>query len=159
MLTNQSAVARGMLTENGLAILHENLIQQLKAFGSGLDAIYYCPHHPDGVAAGYNHACSCRKPKRGLLDLAMREYPIDLSRSIFIGDSPRDLFLDAGPAAGRLLVETGHTIDDSSGADAVVPSIVEATEWVVKRYGHPLPTAPGTQQPSGTDENSPPSRG
>ena len=134
VLTNQSAVARGMLTEKGLAILHEGLVQQLSTHGGGLEAIYYCPHHPDGIAAGYNHVCSCRKPKRGLLDLAMREHSIDLSRSIFIGDSRRDLFLDAGPSAGRLLVETGHSLENCSGADAVVPSIVEAVDWVIERF-------------------------
>ena len=145
VLTNQSAVARGMLTEQGLALLHESLIHQLSAFGAELDAIYYCPHHPDGIAAGYNHVCSCRKPKRGLLDLAMSEHSIDLSRSIFIGDSRRDLFLDAGPAAGRLLVETGHSLEDCSGADAVVPSIVEAVDWVTERFGQDISTATGNR--------------
>jgi hypothetical protein len=103
--------------------------------GGGLDAIYHCPHHPEGTAVGYNFECSCRKPKRGLLDMALSEHPIDLSRSIFIGDSLRDLFLDAGPAAGRLLVRTGHPIQDTTGADAVVPSIAEAAEWILQRFG------------------------
>ena len=135
VLTNQSAIARGMLTEEELADLHGHLNRQLNAMGGGLDAIYYCPHHPEGSAVGYSFACSCRKPKRGLLDMALEEHPIDLSRSIFIGDSLRDLFLDAGPAAGRLLVRTGHPIKDTSGADAVVPSLVEATEWILERFG------------------------
>lgn len=135
VLTNQSAVARGMLTEEGLAELHAHLVRQLNASGGGVDAIYYCPHHPEGIAVGYNHVCSCRKPKQGLLDMALKEHGIDLSRSIFIGDALRDLFVDAGPAAGRLLVQTGHAIGDTTGADAVVPSLVEATEWILERYG------------------------
>ncbi len=151
VLTNQSAVARGMLSEEELAGLHEHMLRQLHVAGGDLDDIYYCPHHPEGSAAGYAFPCACRKPARGLLDLALTEHPVDLSRSIFIGDSPRDLFAQAGPVAGRLLVRTGKPIVDDSDADAVVPGLVEATEWILERFGRRAVTIPGEPTPASGD--------
>ena len=134
VLTNQSAVARGMLTEEELAELHEHMDRQLAVSGGSVDGIYYCPHHPDGSAVGYNHRCACRKPGRGLLDLALLEHPVDLSASIFIGDSPRDLFPEVGPVAARILVETGHPLVDASAADIVMPSVAEAASWILQHF-------------------------
>ena len=138
LLTNQSAVSRGYLSEEELGMLHEHLLRELHSQGGDLEAIYYCPHHPDGDAVGYNHACACRKPARGLLDLAVQERNLDVSSSIFIGDSPRDLFLDAGPAAARILVQTGLSIDDTSGADHVATDITDAIEWILERFPKPV---------------------
>src|SRR5262245_20108485 len=70
VLTNQSGVARGLFDEETLDRLHADLQRKLAAQGGGVDAIYYCPHHPDGKAVAYRHVCACRKPGRGLLDLA-----------------------------------------------------------------------------------------
>src|SRR5215470_9248444 len=104
VLTNQSAIARGLYDEEHLERLHADLQRKLAAQGGAVDAIYYCPHHPEGKAVAYAFACTCRKPGRGLLDLAVREHDIDLARSVFIGDAPRDMFPDAGPARARILL-------------------------------------------------------
>ena len=131
ILTNQSAVARGMLSEERLAELHAHLASALAAQGGEFDDLFYCPHHPDGVHVAYSFVCNCRKPARGLLDQALAAHDIDLSRSVFIGDSPRDLFVDAGPCHARILVRSGHALDDTSAADRVTPSITEAVDWLV----------------------------
>ncbi len=107
--TNQSAVARGMLSEDGLAAVHARLKEMLAAEGARLDGIYYCPHLPDGSVADYARVCDCRKPAPGLLQQAARDLGIDLPASAMIGDGLRDL--QAGMAAGcsRLfLVRSGH---------------------------------------------------
>ena len=150
VLTNQSAVARGMLDEERLGELHDALSARLRCDGGTWDALYYCPHHPAGKAIGYDFPCRCRKPARGLLDLAAALHDVDLSRSYFVGDAVRDLFVDAGPAAGRILVLTGHSLDDVSGADAVLPSVVEAVDWILHDFAaEPSDTADGELEADG----------
>lgn len=131
VLTNQSAVARGLIDEEGLVGLHEFLGKRLAGEGGHLDDIFYCPHHPDGVARAYAFACECRKPGHGLLQQAMARYAVNLSASVFVGDSPRDLFSGAGPCRARVLVQSGHALGDTSAADLIVPSLVEAVDYVV----------------------------
>ncbi len=131
VLTNQSAVARGLLTEEDLGLLHEDLAIKLSRGGGSVDAIYYCPHHPDGQAVGYSYPCACRKPARGLLDLAVAEHRIDLSRSAFIGDRARDLFPGIGPTGPRILVASGHALGDVGAADHVAVNLQAAVEWLL----------------------------
>jgi len=132
VLTNQSAVARGLLTEEDLGLLHEDLRRKLARDGGDIDALYYCPHHPEGRAVGYAFACQCRKPARGLLDLAVAEEDVDLARSAFIGDSPRDLFPSVGPTGPRILVTSGHPLQDAGGADHVAPNLAAAVDWLLE---------------------------
>ncbi len=102
VITNQSAIGRGMLTETGLSAIHRELKHQLSAYNASIDAIYYCPHHPDG-----KDNCTCRKPAPGMILRAANEHNIDLAGSIMIGDNATDL--EAGWNAGcrAALVRTG----------------------------------------------------
>lgn len=133
VLTNQSAVARGLLDEERLGALHAHLARHLEAAGGGWDALYYCPHHPDGSDLAYRFRCACRKPARGLLDLALEQHAIDLSRSVFIGDSPRDLYPGVEPVGSRILVESGHPLDQREGADHVASDLTTAVDWLLNR--------------------------
>lgn len=133
VLTNQSAVARGLLDEQELERLHAELQARLVSGGGGFDALYYCPHHPEGRAVGYAFACTCRKPARGLLDLALARHAIDLSRSAFIGDSPRDLFRDVPGAGPRILVRSGHPLPEDGCADHVADDLPAAVDWLLAR--------------------------
>ena len=98
MVTNQSAVARGMLTEQTLLAIHDRLKSLLAEQGAYLDQIYYCPYHPDGAVEQYRRDSELRKPSPGMLRLAARELDIDLAGSWLIGDDQRDI--EAGRAAG-----------------------------------------------------------
>ena len=133
VLSNQSGVARGLFTEEDLARLNDDLEHKLVREGGGIDGLYYCPHHPQGKAAAYAYACTCRKPGRGLLDLALVEHPVDMSRSAFIGDSPRDLFPDAGPVRARILVRSGHALPPDAKADFVARDLAAAVDWLLAR--------------------------
>ena len=73
VVTNQSGVARGFLTETDLQRMNLELEEQI-----GVDAVYYCPH--------LDQSCNCRKPKTGMIDLAKADFDIDLSRSWLVGD-------------------------------------------------------------------------
>jgi D,D-heptose 1,7-bisphosphate phosphatase len=96
--TNQSAVARGIVSEKVLGEIHNRLRQLLTERGAHLDQIYYCPYHPDGVIPKYCKESDWRKPNPGMLLAASDEMDIDLSQSWKIGDSSRDI--EAGLRAG-----------------------------------------------------------
>jgi D-glycero-D-manno-heptose 1,7-bisphosphate phosphatase len=91
LITNQAGIARKKMTVSDLLNIHENMQSELAAENAKIDAIYYCPH-------GWDENCLCRKPKPGMLLQAQKDFSIDLTRTIFIGDDERDEA--AGQAAG-----------------------------------------------------------
>lgn len=91
VVTNQPGIARGMMKEEDLDLIHKNMEEELKKEGVKIKSIYACLH-------GWNDECSCRKPKPGLLFKAARENHLDLTKAIFIGDGERDI--KTGEAAG-----------------------------------------------------------
>ena len=99
IITNQSAINRKLLTNNGLNEIHNHLQDVLKNDDTSYDAIYYCPHKPE-------ENCKCRKPKPGLLLRAAEEHSIDMENSFLIGDSMTDIeAADAAGCKGILLKE------------------------------------------------------
>ena len=102
VVSNQPVIARGDCTFEQLQEIHDKMETLLGQEGAFVDAIYYCPHHPDkgfeGERPAYKIDCNCRKPKPGLLLQAAKDWNIDLSQSYMIGDSDRDV--EAGNAAG-----------------------------------------------------------
>ena len=91
VVTNQSGVARGYYTEEDVNKLHQKMNEELAKSGAHIDSFFYCPHHPEGVVEKYSIVCNCRKPKSGLVEEACRKYDIDKSKSLMIGDMPRDV--------------------------------------------------------------------
>lgn len=110
--TNQSVIARGLTDEEGLSEIHKKMETELGGEGAYVDAIYYCPHHPDGGFEGerpeYKIDCDCRKPKPGMIMKATKRFNINLRESWMIGDSSRDV--ESGKAAGvrTIALRTGH---------------------------------------------------
>lgn len=102
VVTNQSAVARGLTDMATIERIHERLRALLEEHGAVLDAIFVCPHHPD-----FGPACECRKPAPGLILRALAEWSLDPRACWTVGDQLRDL--EAGRAAGTrtALVRTG----------------------------------------------------
>ncbi len=102
VVTNQPVIARGEVSWEELHEIHRKMQTLLGKEGAYLDGIYICPHHPDkgfnGERPEYKFDCDCRKPKPGLLLQAAQDFNIDLSQSIMIGDSERDV--EAGKNAG-----------------------------------------------------------
>ncbi|MEW6151134.1 MAG: HAD-IIIA family hydrolase [Bradyrhizobium sp.] len=98
VITNQSGVARGYYEEHHVVALHRWMADQMALIGAHIDAFEYCPDHPDGTVARYCRMSDRRKPGPGMItDLAQR-FPIDMTRSMVIGDKPSDV--DAARAAG-----------------------------------------------------------
>ncbi|MHC4574972.1 MAG: D-glycero-alpha-D-manno-heptose-1,7-bisphosphate 7-phosphatase [Planctomycetota bacterium] len=98
IVSNQAAVARGIVTEKVLGEIHDRLKQLLAEKGAYLDQIYYCPYHPDGTVAKYRKNSHWRKPNPGMLLAAAEKIDIDLSRSWLIGNNRHDV--EAGLQAG-----------------------------------------------------------
>lgn len=116
VVTNQPVIARGEVSWEELNEIHKKMATLLGRDGAYVDAIYVCPHHPDkgfeGERLEYKFDCDCRKPKPGLLFQAAKEFNIDLSQSIMIGDSERDI--EAGKNAG---VSRIAKVEENKGND------------------------------------------
>lgn len=108
LATNQAGVARGYFPETMVGRVHEKLQAELARKNARLDAIYYCPYHPESKIPEFAVESDARKPKPGLLLQAAEEHDIDLSRSYMIGDKYSDL--ECGWAAGcrSAFVLTGY---------------------------------------------------
>jgi D-glycero-D-manno-heptose 1,7-bisphosphate phosphatase len=130
VVTNQSAVARGWLSEDKLLQIHQTLDGMLEQRGALLDAVLACPHHPkDG--------CRCRKPEPGLLYRAQDELGIQLDRSFLVGDKGSDIL--AGQRAGvqaTLVVPSCQTAASLRGEiayDYVARDLQDAAQWILSR--------------------------
>lgn len=137
VVTNQSAIARGVLTEPGLEAIHRHLADTLLAGGAAVDAYYYCPHHPRGLVTEYAIACDCRKPAGGMIDRAAREMGLDPRRSYVVGDKWVDVGLARAVGARAILVRSGYGAGEEAvrppnlDADAVLDNLAAAASWIL----------------------------
>jgi D-glycero-D-manno-heptose 1,7-bisphosphate phosphatase len=134
--TNQSGVARGYFTEERLREIHERLFDMLQRERASVDAIYYCPHLPEGKVSEYSIECLCRKPRAGMLMRAAREHGIVLRESIMIGDTPGDVL--AGKTAGckTVLIKTHEEVVGTNvDADLVANNIWDAAQILCAKEG------------------------
>jgi heptosyltransferase-2 len=133
LVTNQSAIARGFMTVDQLQTIHAVLLSRLEAGGARLDAVYYCPHHP-------NDGCRCRKPQPAMIHRAAADLALDLSRAYVIGDQPRDIELARQVGARAVLVLSGQTTGEAArdmdmepsgiAPDFVAEALGDAVEWI-----------------------------
>ena len=141
VITNQAGIGRGLYSEQSLTDIHSRMVAEISKTGGTIDAVYYCPHHPEA-------GCECRKPKPGMLIRAAREHNIELSNAYLIGDVPTDI--EAGQRVGTttLLVLTGlgqesysHYIntkpcrradENDYRPDKIFTNLYTATRWLRK---------------------------
>ena len=146
VITNQSVIARGYLSQAELGLIHEDLRARFKRAGASLDAFYYCPHHPAEGSAPFVVDCNCRKPKPGMLLQASAEMGLDLGRSVMIGDTLADV--EAGHRAGTtgVLVKTGYgaeiaaelagcheSLSPLAYPDYIASDILQAVNWSLEK--------------------------
>lgn len=127
VITNQAGVARGYYKEEDVKALHQFLDNLLADEGTRIDAYYYCPHHPDGIVEEYKGECSCRKPKTGMIIHATKDFDIDLSNSIIIGDKEIDVQTGKKSGIGKcILVRSGHSTEEKNTvADAIYDNLFD----------------------------------
>ena len=102
VITNQSAINRGLMTEKHLNEIHQKIQSFLIPHNAKIDSFYYCPHTP-------TENCSCRKPKTGLLLKAISDFSIDVNYSWFVGDSDSDII--AGRSVGCKTIKINSKIN------------------------------------------------
>ncbi len=132
VVSNQSGVARGYLTETGLRRIHRELRRKLGS--AKLDAVYYCPHHPQGSVARYRRRCACRKPGTGMLKAAAERFGLDLSRCWMVGDKDSDIA--AGKRAGCRTIrartgKSGREPGRKADADRTCRDLAAAARWIL----------------------------
>jgi len=145
VVSNQSGVARGIVTEKKLEKIHDRLKQLLAEKDAFLDRIYYCPYHPEGVVPKYRKESNCRKPNPGMLLRAVAEMDIDLEQSWCIGNGDRDI--EAGKRAGckTILIDVPYRQKSNSrwpksvvSPDYKAVNIKEAVNIIKKHLRSPV---------------------
>jgi D-glycero-D-manno-heptose 1,7-bisphosphate phosphatase len=140
VITNQSAVARGLIDEGFLRTVHQEIDRRLARGGARVDAYYYCPHHPEAPLEPYRQVCECRKPRPGMILKAAREMGLDLSRSVMVGDRRIDVSCGHAAGARAVLVRSGlgaveeEDLVEGGGAqpDAILNNLMEAVGWILR---------------------------
>lgn len=130
LITNQSGIARGLITLEQLDQIHKKMQNLLLDYQVQFDAIYYCPHHPNFPLADGVSSCNCRKPAPGMLLKAAKELNIDLANSYMIGDKTSDV--GAGINAGAQPIFLGNKgICDCD----TFSTLVDAIEFILNKKG------------------------
>ena len=112
VVTNQSGVGRGYYSEEDMHALHARMNEGLADAGARVDAIYFCPEHPEAPLERYRHPDPPgRKPNPGMILQALQEWPIDAERSILIGDKPSDLEAALRAGVRGVLFEGGNLLE------------------------------------------------
>jgi D-glycero-D-manno-heptose 1,7-bisphosphate phosphatase len=148
VVTNQSGIARGLLSEETLQEVHEQMLELLTKKGAHIDEIYYCPYFADGTVPEYAIESDLRKPEPGMLLQAADDLDLDLDACWMVGDSGRDV--EAGQRAGCRTIRIRTPHDDSVAddqqesfqSDYTVRNLVEAARVILReRDIQPAPAA------------------
>lgn len=139
IVTNQSGIARGFLTEETLSQIHDRMKLLLAQSGAHIDEILYCPHHPSGILPEFKSECDCRKPNPGMLKKAETKYELSLTDSFIIGDMDRDIETGLQMNMRTILVLTGKGKDtrevllkNKRIPEYVAENLLDAAEYIEK---------------------------
>ena len=135
LVTNQSAIGRGMITEDRLEEIHAEMNRQLAVRGASLDAIYYCPEAPVGEDRT-TVECPDRKPGPGMLLRAAAELKLDLDASWMVGDLVSDVLAGLNAGCRSILVQSGQTspaaaFEALAGRFLMAPDLAASTNLIL----------------------------
>lgn len=139
VISNQSGVARGYFPIDLVYDIHRRMKSVLRENGTSLDGIFFCPHHPSGTVPEYSIPCECRKPGTGLIEMACREFEIDMTGSYVVGDRCLDMELARRSNLEGILILTGYgrgevdyVLPKSAARPAhIAEDLLEAARWIV----------------------------
>lgn len=115
VVTNQAGIARGLYEEHHVDALHCWMCEQLVRHGAHIDAIEYCPYHPEGIVERYRRVSDLRKPGPGMITKLLSEWPVDTTQSFLIGDRETDLQAAAAAGIQGHLFNGGNLLDFLTG--------------------------------------------
>jgi D-glycero-D-manno-heptose 1,7-bisphosphate phosphatase len=134
--TNQAAIARGLVAEETVRAIHAQMLAHVARAGGRIDAVYFCPHHPD-------EKCGCRKPQPGMFAQAARAFDLDLARSFVVGDAFSDVAAALAIGAQPILVMTGRgraqhaeMIANNHTEHRIADDLLGAVEWILREGNH-----------------------
>lgn len=131
VVSNQSGVGRGLLSEATLGEINNTIRNELKKDGAELDAMYHCPHLP-------TDNCSCRKPRNGMLIQASKDFNLDTSESYMVGDKPSDIACGESSGCTTILCLSGQSkgFDPRKFVaypDYICVDLLSASKWILDR--------------------------
>ena len=141
VVSNQSAIGRGICSEIEIQQVNSHLSEQLSWLGAKIMKFYYCPHHPTEAMGDYLQTCECRKPNPGMLRQAASDLDLDLTKSVMVGDRLTDI--EAGRSVGcRTVLIENIPLNDSQGSvpsdriqpDLKVPCLDVAVSWILETF-------------------------
>lgn len=128
VVTNQAGIGRGYYSEADFHALTDWMRGRFAEHDGYIDAVYFCPFHPEHGVGEYRRESNCRKPAPGMLLQAGRELGIDFGRSILVGDKPSDMAAGRAAGVGTLLHFGG---DEKGGSAMAIVSLAEALPYLV----------------------------
>lgn len=139
VVTNQPVIARGLATIKDVKLINDGLIKMLNKKHAYINAIYFCPHHPEKhhpdippKAMKYRIACDCRKPKVAMLKKAVEDFNVNLKKSFIVGDSFRDI--KAGKNLGiKTIFVRKDSKEDNVKSDYLVSDFNHAVDIICKQ--------------------------
>jgi D-glycero-D-manno-heptose 1,7-bisphosphate phosphatase len=132
VLTNQSAIGRGLVSAATVAAIHQRMIALVAEAGGRIDAVFVCPHHPDA-------GCECRKPQPGLFQQAAEAFDLRLQDCYFIGDALSDLWAARAAGCWPILVRSGlqrerlDAVPEDLADVPLLDDLAQATELILSR--------------------------
>jgi D-glycero-D-manno-heptose 1,7-bisphosphate phosphatase len=137
VITNQAGIGRGYYTETDFEQLTQWMLKEFRSHGTAIDHVYHCPYHPTAGVGEYRQDSFDRKPNPGMILKAKRDYGLDLSRSVLIGDKESDI--EAGRTAGiGHLVKLAHTPQaegrEETDGMLVLGDLIAARDWLYSTF-------------------------
>ena len=130
IISNQSGVARGYLTEDTLRVINQHIKNR-----TGVDAIYYCPYYKDGIVAKYAIDSDWRKPGIGMIRQACKDFDIDMLRSLMVGDRASDIKTGQNAGITTILLESGYgtsRLEEDVKPDYIMNDLRDVVEMLKK---------------------------
>ncbi len=131
VVTNQAGIARGMYTEAQYEELMEWMLGEFVKQGVALDAVYFCPFHPEHGVGKYKREHEDRKPGTGMLRRAAKDLGVELGASVIVGDRCSDVVAANAAGLRRAFLLAGTEAEACGGEYAAVSNLHQVQEWLV----------------------------
>ena len=130
VVTNQSGIARGLYSTRQFDSLMEWMATEFAAQGTGLDAVYHCPYHPEHGRGEWKREHEDRKPGPGMLLRAARDLRLDLSRSLMVGDRCSDIAAANAAGLRQAFLLCGTEQNGCPGDALEIDSLAQLEAWL-----------------------------